>query len=364
MRIQKSLWLAAGLVLGSLGLLACQAAPSEAEATSVSIPTLTASPVPPTATFTPSPTPTIASPTPTATLAPFPEEALSGSQKPSLVKNLRTDLDLAPIAYSPYEHFYFSHPVPLDYLGQRVPSSRYGNDQHAENGAGHTGLDHGTPILAAAEGEVIFSGYGLLTKFDNPEDPYGLAIVIQHDFGYDERPLYTVYAHLSQNLVEVGEHVDRGEEIARSGDTGFSSGPHIHFEVRIDENGHDHSRNPELWIRPPEGRGVLVGHVLNTLGNPIPGQSIKITNLDSGRHYWAYSYLTTHNITADNYFGENFVFSDLPAGNYQVAVYYYTGAITQQLRIEAGQISYFTFSGTKGFETSWPETETPPNIPQ
>jgi murein DD-endopeptidase MepM/ murein hydrolase activator NlpD len=86
----------------------------------------------------------------------------------------------------------------------------------------HDGIDipapRGTDIVASEDGEVIFSG--------NMKG-YGKLIVIKHDDGY-----HTVYAHNSKNSVSKGEEVKRGEAIAEVGNTGRSSGPHLHFEIR------------------------------------------------------------------------------------------------------------------------------------
>lgn len=87
----------------------------------------------------------------------------------------------------------------------------------------HTGIDigasYGTDVLAAADGTVIISGYNVA---------WGNYIVINHGGG-----LTTLYAHNSQLLVGKGQKVSRGQVIAKVGSTGYSTGPHIHFEVQI-----------------------------------------------------------------------------------------------------------------------------------
>lgn len=88
----------------------------------------------------------------------------------------------------------------------------------------HHGLDiggkHGTPIRAAQAGVVRFSGY--------KNRIYGNAVEIVHDNG-----MVTVYAHNSKNLVKKGQRVTAGQKIAEVGSTGRTTGPHVHFEVRV-----------------------------------------------------------------------------------------------------------------------------------
>ncbi len=87
----------------------------------------------------------------------------------------------------------------------------------------HTGIDLagpiGTPIYAARDGRVIFAGwyYG-----------YGLTVIIDHGSG-----MTTLYGHASRILVRAGQVVRQGQLIARVGRTGYTTGPHLHFEVRI-----------------------------------------------------------------------------------------------------------------------------------
>jgi murein DD-endopeptidase MepM/ murein hydrolase activator NlpD len=87
----------------------------------------------------------------------------------------------------------------------------------------HQGIDiaagSGTPIWAAASGTVIYAGW---------LGGYGNLVVLDHGNG-----LATAYAHASANLVSVGQSVAQGETISLVGSTGHSTGPHLHFEVRV-----------------------------------------------------------------------------------------------------------------------------------
>ena len=99
----------------------------------------------------------------------------------------------------------------------------------------HTGIDiaapSGTPAVAIDNGKVIFSG----TK-----GGYGSTLMIQHDDGK-----VTLYAHNSQLLVSVGDRVQKGQAVTKIGSTGMSTGPHLHFEVRINGN----HTNPMSYIK-------------------------------------------------------------------------------------------------------------------
>jgi murein DD-endopeptidase MepM/ murein hydrolase activator NlpD len=102
-------------------------------------------------------------------------------------------------------------------------------------GTTHYGLDFaapiGTPIYAAADGVVIEAG---------PASGFGLWVRIQHPDG-----TITVYGHMQDFSVQEGDHVKAGEQIARTGNRGQSTGPHLHFEVW--EPG-GRKINPRPWL--------------------------------------------------------------------------------------------------------------------
>ena len=98
----------------------------------------------------------------------------------------------------------------------------------------YIGLDiatsKGTPISAAASGTVAFAGY---------KGSYGYLVVISHGNG-----VQTYYGHCSSLYVSAGETVSQGQTIAAVGSTGNSTGPHLHFEVRVNGTAY----NPENYV--------------------------------------------------------------------------------------------------------------------
>jgi murein DD-endopeptidase MepM/ murein hydrolase activator NlpD len=125
-------------------------------------------------------------------------------------------------------------PAPVPTLGNRTLAwpvvgritSGYGWRTHPifRSREFHTGIDiaapWGTPVRAAADGTVLFTGW---------MRGYGMLVILDHGGGVS-----TTYSHLSSYAVHVGDHVGRGEVIARIGSTGWSTGPHLFFEVRED----------------------------------------------------------------------------------------------------------------------------------
>lgn len=100
--------------------------------------------------------------------------------------------------------------------------------------AGHEGIDYrceiGTPIKAAADG-VVFRRGSLPGKYgpDKDQGPYGIRVIVEHTWGSQKG--YTIYAHLSSVSVQLGDRVQAGDVVGKSGNTGNSSGAHLHFSL-------------------------------------------------------------------------------------------------------------------------------------
>jgi len=275
---------------------------------------------------------------------------------PIPVSRWRAPLYEAPFALGPYDHFYFTRPIAADEVNWPLADYRYGYNFPGTD-AIHTGVDIdariGTPVRAAADGEVIWTGYGYLHGDDDPNDPYGLAVAIQHDFGHNGKRLITVYGHMDRIDVIPHQRVHMGDALGIVGNTGMTTGPHLHFEVRLQGDDYYFTRNPELWLAPPQGSGVLLGRLFNTNGSILDGQLLVVTSDSTGRRWEVLSY-AGRLVFSDDHYRENLVLSDLPAGRYTLTADYLGDRFSYGVDIRPGAITTFTFRGANGFNTASP----------
>jgi len=294
--------------------------------------------------------------TPTPTLEPFRFDLPAPGAPP--VSGWRPPLYPVPWALSPYDHFYFARPIGADEVNWPLADYRYGGV--FDPPFVHTGVDidapFGTPILAAGPGTIVWADWGLLLESPgNRSDPYGQAVVIRMDFGYQGQQLYSVYAHMSKILSVVGQHVNTGEVIGQVGATGHVTGPHVHFEVRLGQNSFYYTYNPELWMAPPEGWGVLVGRITDTDNNTLQQLEVTIQNINSGAAHLVKTY-GPGPVNHDPVYKENMVIGDLAEGIYKVTFNYKGKDQQDWMYIYPGQVTYFTFRGTLGFTVAPPPT--------
>jgi len=274
----------------------------------------------------------------------------------------RPPLYPVPWAVSAYDHFYFARPIAADNVNWPLAEYRYGGVFFAPNIV-HTGVDidavEGAPILAAGPGTIVSADWGLFSEVPgNITDPYGMAVVIKHDFGYKDQVLYTVYAHMSEIIAVKGQHVETGDVLGLVGETGATTGPHLHFEVRVGDNTFYKTYNPELWMAPPQGWGILVGRLTDDKNNPLYQFPVDVRPMPSEVPLRKVITYAEGSVNADPYYQENLVLSDLPAGLYKIAFEYEEKRYQFWIDIYPGQVSYFTFSAKDGFEAATPPVPT------
>lgn len=128
----------------------------------------------------------------------------------------------------------------------------------------HAGLDigapHGAPVYVTQGGIIAYSG---------ERGGYGQVVVVQH-----HPQFYTLYAHLSERFVAVGQRVEPGQTIARVGATGRVTGPHLHFETILNQQVAD----PVQYLtylnqHPPISPKVYLANMQRPAGLPVKAQS-------------------------------------------------------------------------------------------
>ena len=171
---------------------------------------------------------------PTLSIAPNPANYEKRLKIRVVARQGTTTLDDRTFVFSPSvarstDSFRLRHPLP----GSRL-TSRFGPRRSPTVGASsnHGGADfatgrRGSKVLAAADGRVTLC---------RPGRGYGNYIIIDHFNGSGRKLLSTVYAHLDQFLVALGDTVTAGQPIGIEGSTGIGTGPHLHFEVRLPNN--------------------------------------------------------------------------------------------------------------------------------
>jgi murein DD-endopeptidase MepM/ murein hydrolase activator NlpD len=220
------------------------------------------------------------------------------------------------------DHYVFRRPIGDSYTNYWARNYSYGSTDGGTRPT-HHGVDipneTGTPVLAAGDGIIYYAGPDKEILFGPQPNFYGNVIVIEHPLrDADGQTIYTLYGHLSKIEVANGQLVKAGQEIGLVGAEGVAIGSHLHFEVRSGKpNDYNSTRNPELWIMPYQGYGVLAGRVLDLNGIPITGIEVEVQSPDVYR--FAYSY-ADNTVNGDLAMGENFAVPDLPPGYYTVFV--------------------------------------------
>lgn len=329
------------------------------------VPTATATATP---TPLPSPTPTATatatpSPTPTATLTPTPTAVITAtvSPAPSITPRVGGGPSVGaqpgrlwptPDVSQARDHYWLARVTGPGTQQWASPFYPYGSNNQGRYLL-HQGADIpnplGTPLLAPADGKVVFAGTDDQIALGPTTNFFGNAVVIELDRRYLDRPVYVLMGHMGAVYVRPGERVVRGLPVGEVGMTGIALGPHVHIEVRVGANDHLHTRNPEFWLQPLPDHGALAGRVLTEEGLHLPGVEILLYPGPEFKapRYYTWTYLDAPDlINPDDQWGENFLMADVPAGLYMVEVKVGKRLLRQEVTIEAGRTAWIEVRAT------------------
>lgn len=229
-----------------------------------------------------------------------------------------------PLALDPRDHYWLVRPIDADRTNRGLDYYEFGTDGPRDDPYPiHHGIDManeiGTTVRAAGDGVVVFASSDN-ARFVEGSPAYGNAVIIEHDFAYNDLAIYTLYAHLEAPLVVTGQRVRTGEAIGLLGNTGQSGGPHVHFEVRLGANTYGSAYNPVLWLAPYVNRGTIAGRVVDGRGNFIDDADVTLFQAGTPRDVTT-TYVfrgSGSQVNPDPQWNENFAFADVPAGRYEV----------------------------------------------
>ncbi len=248
------------------------------------------------------------------------------------------------------DHFYFVRPVNSNATNKGLFYYPYGSDgPPGYNMRIHTGIDMpndiGQTVRAAGNGTVVWAGPGF-----QEGSSYGNVVMLEHDFGYKGRRLYTLYAHLSAVLVVTGQYVQTDDAIGLVGNTGNVTGPHVHFEIRLgDLNSTDiatygDTYNPVLWMVPYVGTGVIAGRVTDGSGRLVMDADITVRNWATGLNVdTTTTYIfqnTAIDVNSDPTWNENFTVGDVPVGRYTVIANINGESVSRTVNVIEGTTSF------------------------
>ena len=271
---------------------------------------------------------------------------LAGDQLPNLTPGM-----LETVQPRDPAHAFFARPIRDEEGNPHIDATyRYGSTMGG-NFQQHQGVEFnnpaGTPVHAIGEGTVVYAG---------PAEQGALTVAILHNRRAGDRYLYSVYYHNSALEVRAGQRVAEGDVIARVGNTGRATNDHLHLEVhaapRADsaaivnpqERFPAFTTNPQLWIRPLPGTGIVAGRVRDAQGQPVPGARIHGLVLAFPEET-PFSFVETYRDRAHSAPGydEDFAIGDVPAGTYLVGVDINGQRVWRRVRVAADRVTFVEF---------------------
>jgi len=246
-------------------------------------------------------------------------------------------------------HLWLERPFALPDNTLTAPFYPFGSD-----GRGMYLIHHGadianpmeTPILSVAPGSVLYAGTDITRTLGPKPNFYGNAVIVRLDLDYANRPLFILYGHLSRVLVAEGQQVNVGDVIGLVGMTGIALGPHLHLEVRLGENSYEWTQNPDLWLAPLPGQGVLAGRLVDEDGRIWDRAHILLYRTSPSRRlvHETFAYIDFWDIRPDPVFAETFAIPDLPAGEYVLETSINGNYYTKDVQIKAGETTVISWT--------------------
>jgi murein DD-endopeptidase MepM/ murein hydrolase activator NlpD len=244
------------------------------------------------------------------------------------------------------DHFWFSRPFTTTFETWGSHYYPYGTNARGQY-FWHFGIDiqnrYGTPIIAAEDGVVVHAGPDTTpeTQLGPWPDFYGQAVMIEHPQQWQGKPVYTLYGHVSRVLVRPGQTVKVGQPIALVGQLGVAIGPHLHFEVRVGGKTYYDTRNPDLWLKPDPGYGVIAGRVVDYQNYLVPEQLVTLHYANDPARFWRQTYTYPDNqVNSDDTYMETFSFGDVPAGRYLLKTLFDGHQLSLPVTVTEGTISF------------------------
>src|SRR3989441_452707 len=183
----------------------------------------------------------------------------------------------------------------------------------------------------------------------------GLASV-RHDRKLKGLFVYSVYYHNTALVSSLGQRVKAGDVIATVGNTGRATNDHLHLEVHaapvdsvpliVDPNERypRYSVNPELWIRPLPGTGIVAGQVWDAQGRAVPqGRVYGLMKAEPQETPFSYAETYGEHNHPDPADREHFAVSDVEPGDYTLVVLVDGKRLTRRIRVEAGRVAWVVF---------------------
>lgn len=200
----------------------------------------------------------------------------------------------------------------------------YGEPNISNSSYAHLGIDYlirYDTVYSASDGVVYFVGYNPNDTI-NGYEPGGAGNYLVIQSIWNNKNLFLFYMHLQRPLITQGQQVIKGQPIAISGNTGNSTGPHLHFELRlgsVNYNSLRSRRNPELWCSI-NGMGAIFGKI------PAAPNNTRVDIYPDPKPrppYTTFSYALTYNfndpyIGSDDVYQENYAIGDVKPGTYTI----------------------------------------------